>query len=61
VPYFLLKEWYEQLSFILSYDNAQALLYSSFVHDEDMRASLCGETGEIYMDSKWHATSMLTW
>ena len=47
----------EQLSFILSYDNAQALLYSSFVHDEDMRASLCGETGEIYMDSKWHATS----
>ena len=47
----------EQLGFIFSYDKAQAMLYSSFAHNEDMRAALCGEKGEIYMDSQWHRTS----
>ena len=43
-----------QLSMILSYANAQALLYSSFRHDENMGATICGEKGEIYMNSRWH-------
>ena len=47
----------EQLGFIFSYNRAQAMLYSSFSHDEDMRATICGENGEIYMESKWHNTS----
>ena len=47
----------EQLGFIFSYNKAQAMLYSSFSHDEDMRATICGENGEIYMESKWHNTS----
>lgn len=46
----------EQLAFILSYTKSQALLYSSFTHDEDMRATICGEEGEIYMNSRWHET-----
>jgi predicted dehydrogenase len=47
----------EQLGFIFSYEKAQAMLYSSFTHNEDMRATLCGEKGEVYMDSQWHHTS----
>ena len=44
----------EQIAMILSYDKSQAILYSSFSHHEDMRATICGEEGEIYMDSRWH-------
>jgi len=47
----------EQLGFIFTYNKAQAILYSSFSHNEDMRATICGENGEIYMESKWHNTS----
>ncbi len=47
----------EQLGFIFSYAKAQAMLYSSFAHNEDMRATICGENGEIYMNSQWHLTS----
>lgn len=43
-----------QLSSILSYPKAQAMLYSSFIHDQYMGATLCGEKGEIYMYSRWH-------
>ncbi len=46
----------EQLGFILSYPKAQAILYSSFTHNEDMQARICGELGEIYMNSRWHET-----
>ena len=46
----------EQLGFILSYPKAQAMLYSSFTHNEDMQARICGELGEIYMNSRWHET-----
>jgi len=49
----------EQLAFIFSYPKAQALLYSSFAHDEDMQARICGESGEIYMGSRWHETGDL--
>jgi predicted dehydrogenase len=50
----------EQLAFILSFDNALAVLYSSFVHNEDMRATIAGEEGEIYIDSRWHESSNIT-
>ena len=46
----------EQLAFILTYDHAIAVLYSSFAHDVDMNATIAGERGEIYMDSRWHET-----
>ena len=46
----------EQLGFIFSYPKAQAIMYSSFAHDEDMQARICGELGEIYMNSRWHET-----
>jgi len=49
----------EQLAFLLSFDKAHALMYSSFTHDEDMRATICGEEGEIYMDSRWHETPQI--
>ena len=44
----------EQIGMILTYDQSQAILYSSYSHDEDMRATICGEEGEIYLDSRWH-------
>jgi len=47
----------EQLAIILDFDNALALLYSSFAHNEDMRATIAGEDGEIYIDSRWHESS----
>ena len=50
----------EQIAVILSYDKAQAILYSSFSHNEDMRATICGEKGEIYMDSRWHESPRIT-
>ena len=46
----------EQLGFIFSYPKAQAMLYSSFAHNEEMQARICGELGEIYMNSRWHET-----
>ena len=49
----------EQLGFILSYPKAQAILYSSFTHNEDMQARICGELGEIYMNSRWHETGKI--
>lgn len=50
----------EQIAMILTYEQAQAVLYSSFTHDEDMRAAICGEKGEIYIDSRWHEASTIT-
>lgn len=48
-----------QTALILTYDKVQALLYSSFSHHEDMRATICGEAGEIYLDSRWHETGKI--
>ncbi|MEK9852211.1 MAG: Gfo/Idh/MocA family oxidoreductase [Flavobacteriaceae bacterium] len=48
-----------QLSSILSYPKAQAMLYSSFIHDQYMGATLCGEKGEIYMYSRWHEATQV--
>ncbi len=48
-----------QLSSILSYPKAQAMLYSSFIHDQYMGATICGEKGEIYMYSRWHEATQV--
>lgn len=48
-----------QLSSILSYPKAQAMLYSSFIHDQYMGATLCGEKGEIHMYSRWHEATQV--
>ena len=48
-----------QLGFILTYETAQAVLYASFSHDEDMRATICGEKGQIYLSSRWHETDQI--
>ena len=50
----------EQMALILTYDSSHALLYSSFSHEEDMRATICGEKGEIYIDSRWHESPIIT-
>ena len=44
----------EQIGILLTYDQSQAILYSSYSHHENMRATICGEDGEIYLDSRWH-------
>jgi predicted dehydrogenase len=49
----------EQIGMLLNYNQSQAILYSSYVHNEDMRATICGEKGEIYLESRWHETSNL--
>ena len=50
----------KQMAMIFSYKDSQALLYSSFSHNEDMRAKICGEKGEIYIDSRWHESKTIT-
>ena len=49
----------EQIAVIMKYKQSQAILYSSFTHDENMRALICGELGEIYIDSRWHESPSL--
>jgi len=50
----------QQLAILLTYENAHAILYSSFTHNEDMRATIAGEKGEIYMESRWHETPKIS-
>ncbi|MDG1023426.1 MAG: Gfo/Idh/MocA family oxidoreductase [Flavobacteriaceae bacterium] len=50
----------QQLAILLTYENAHAVLYSSFAHNEVMSATIAGEEGEIYMDSRWHETPKLS-
>ncbi len=50
----------EQIGMLFSYEKSQAILYSSFAHDEEMQARICGEAGEIYIDSRWHESPKLT-
>ena len=42
-----------QTSMIFQYEDAQALLYSGFANDTDMKAKICGEDGEIYIHPFW--------
>ncbi len=48
-----------QTGMILTYKDAQAVLYSGLTHNEDMGAKICGEKGEIYLPSRWHETNKL--
>ena len=50
----------KQMAMIFRYKDSQALLYSSFSHNEDMCAKICGENGEIYIDSRWHESNIIT-
>ena len=50
----------KQLAILLTYENAHAILYSSFTHNEDMRATIACEKGEIYMESRWHETPKIS-
>ncbi|WP_435625310.1 Gfo/Idh/MocA family protein [Flagellimonas sp.] len=45
-----------QTSMILQYKDAQAILYSGFANNTDMKAKICGEVGEIFIAPIWHET-----
>ena len=45
-----------QTSMILQYKDAQAVLYSGFANNTDMKAKICGEAGEIFIAPIWHET-----
>ena len=47
------------MAMIFSYKDSQALLYSSFSHNEDMLQDLWRK-GEIYIDSRWHESKTIT-
>lgn len=49
----------QQLAILLTYETSHAILYSSFAHDEDMRATIAGDAGEIYIDNRWHESPKL--
>lgn len=42
-----------QTSIIFQYKNAQAMIYSGFANNTDMKAKICGEAGEIYIHPFW--------
>ena len=43
-----------QSSMIFHYDDAQAILYSSFMSESEMIACISGSEGEIYISNRWH-------
>ena len=49
-----------QTSMILDYPDAQAILYSGFASNTEMKAKICGEIGEIYIHPVWHETQGFT-
>ena len=49
-----------QTSMIFDYPRAQAVLYSGFANNTDMKAKICGETGELFVDPIWHETQGFT-
>ena len=42
-----------QTSMIFQYEAAQALLYSGFASNTEMKAKICGEAGEIFINPQW--------
>ncbi|WP_422105510.1 Gfo/Idh/MocA family protein [Winogradskyella sp.] len=46
----------KQTAMILQYDDAQAVLHSSFVSPSNMMATISGEAGRINLNSVWHET-----
>ena len=49
-----------QTSMLFQYKNAQAVLYSGFANNTDMRAKIGGEGGEIFIEPIWHETQGFT-
>ena len=49
-----------QTSMLFQYDNAQAVLYSGFANNTDMKAKIAGEKGEIFIEPIWHETQGFT-
>ncbi|MEK6154051.1 Gfo/Idh/MocA family oxidoreductase [Flavobacteriaceae bacterium 3-367] len=49
-----------QTSMIFDYGEAQALLYSGFANNTDMKAKICGEEGELFIHPIWHETQGFT-
>jgi predicted dehydrogenase len=49
-----------QTSMLFQYENAQAILYSGFASNTDMRAKIGGEKGEIFIEPIWHEAQGLT-
>lgn len=45
-----------QTSVILHYENAQAVLHSSFLYTSNMDATICGTEGRIVLDPLWFMT-----
>ena len=59
--YELNKKWSLSANFLFQTGQpiTYPILYSSFSHHENMRATICGEAGEIYLDSRWHESPNL--
>jgi len=49
-----------QTSMILQYDNAQAILHSSFVSSSDMKATISGTEGRINLNPFWYEAQSYT-
>lgn len=49
-----------QTSMILQYDNAQAILHSSFVSTSNIKATINGTKGRINLNTLWHQTQSYT-
>ncbi|TMU55145.1 Gfo/Idh/MocA family protein [Flagellimonas algicola] len=49
-----------QTAMIFDYPEAQAVLYSGFANNTDMKAKICGEEGEIFIHPIWHETQGFT-
>lgn len=49
-----------QTSILFDYEEAQAVLYSGFSNNTDMKAKICGEEGEIFIKPIWHESQGFT-
>ena len=49
-----------QTSMILQYDNAQAILHSSFLSSSEMKATISGTQGRILLNSNWFMAESYT-
>ncbi len=49
-----------QTSMIFHYEEAQAVLYSSFISKSDMIARISGTEGQIYLHDSWHVAQGYT-
>lgn len=49
-----------QTSMIFDYPEAQAILYSGFANNTNMKAKICGEEGEVFVWPIWHEAQGFT-